>query len=386
VCLDTCCVNGHNRHVVVTGHASGQDGSDASADADRPGGAADPGAGETARSAASRSVSIRDVAAAAGVSYQTVSRVINGHPSVKGSTRDLVAATIDRLGFRPNRAARALRGGPVQSVTVLTSNTTLYGYAALLQGIEEAARAADFSVGVRVMESDKPAVIRNDVDRAIESGGALLVVAFDWAGTAALAAVPPGVPMVAAVETPVGGEGAAQPWVWINDREAAAGATEYLLGLGHRTVHYISIPSSTETGQRLDGWQSALADAGVRVPEPVRGGWDIRSGYEAGRALALDPTVTAVLCGNDDLALGVMRAMLEAGREIPGTVSVVGFDDMPVSAYVTPALTTVRLDFIELGRAAFALLQEQLGVGTAAPPRPRPELIVRESSGPPPAG
>ncbi len=326
------------------------------------------------------------MAAAAGVSYQTVSRVINDHPSVKPSTRDVVVATIARLGFRPNRAARALRGGPVQSVTVLTSNTTLYGYAAFLQGIEEAARAADFSVGVRVMESAEPAVIRNDVDRAIESGGALIVIAFDRAGTVALAAVPPGVPMVAAVETPVGDEGAATPRVWINDREAAAGATEYLLGLGHRTVHYISIPSSTETGQRLVGWKSALASAGLTVPEPIRGGWDIRSGYEAGQALAPDPTVTAVLCGNDDLALGVTRAMLQAGREIPGSVSVVGFDDMPVSAYVTPALTTVRLDFIELGRAAFALLQEQLGIGTAAPPRPRPELIVRESSGPPPAG
>jgi DNA-binding LacI/PurR family transcriptional regulator len=382
---ETTCVNGHSRRADVAGHASGQDGPDAPADAGRSGGGTAPDGGQAAGSAGSRPVSIRDVAAAAGVSYQTVSRVLNGHPSVKGSTRDLVAATITRLGFRPNRAARALRGGPVQSVTVLTHNTTLYGYAALLRGIEEAARAADFSVGIRVMESADPAVIQEDVERAIESGGALIVVAFDLVGTAALAAVPPGMPMVAAVETPVGDEGAAKPWVWINDREAAAGATEYLLGLGHQTVHYISIPSSTDNGQRLAGWRSALASAGVTVPEPILAGWDISSGYEAGRVLALDPAVTAVLCGNDDLALGVMRAMLQAGREIPASVSVVGFDDMPVSAYVTPALTSVRLDFIELGRAAFALLQEQLGIGAAAPPRPRPRLVVRESSGRPPA-
>ena len=100
--------------------------------------------------------------------------------------------------------------------------------------------------------------------------------------------------------------------------------------------------------------------------------------------LALDPSVTAVLCGNDDLALGVIRAMLEAGRRIPGQLSVVGFDDTPQSAFFTPALTTVRLDFTELGRAAFALPQEQMGRGTAPWPRPEPELIVRESSGPPP--
>jgi DNA-binding LacI/PurR family transcriptional regulator len=345
--------------MVVTGHTSGETG---------------------------RPVSIRDVAAAAGVSYQTVSRVINDHPSVKGSTRDRVRAAITDLGFRPNRAARALAGGPAQSVTVLTSNTTLYGYAAVLEGVEEAARAADFGVGVRVVESSEPAAVADAVARATESGSALIVVAFDVAGAAALASVPDGVPLVAAVETPAGDEGSGRPWVWINDREAAATATGYLLGLGHRTVHHVAIPSSAATGQRLAGWRSALVAAGAPVPRPRQAGWDSRSGYQVGRDLAADPAVTAVLCGNDDLALGVMRAMLEAGRAVPGDVSIVGFDDTPQSAYFSPALTTVRLDFTELGRAAFALLREQMG---AQPPSPsdrpglQPQLIVRESSAAP---
>ena len=94
------------------------------------------------------------MAAAAGVSYQTVSRVINGHPSVRPATRELVLAAIEELGFRPNRAARVLRGATARSVTVLTPNTSLYGYQAALQGIEEAARAAGFAVGVRVVDSD----------------------------------------------------------------------------------------------------------------------------------------------------------------------------------------------------------------------------------------
>jgi hypothetical protein len=89
----------------------------------------------------------------------------------------------------------------------------------------------------------------------------------------------------------------------------------------------------------------------VPVAEPAQAGWDPRSGYQAGRKLALDPEVTAVLCGNDDLAVGVIRAMHEAGRAIPGSVSVVGFDDTPQAEFLTPALTTVRLDFTELGRA-----------------------------------
>src|SRR5919201_4764582 len=141
--------------MVVTGHTTAQPSSDVDASGSRP-------------------ASIRDVAAAAGVSYQTVSRVINGHPSVTEATREAVLAAIGRLGFRPNRAARTLAGGPIQSVTVLTASTTLYGNAATLQGIEEAARAADFAMGVRVIESAEPAVVRDAVDRAVEVGGALI--------------------------------------------------------------------------------------------------------------------------------------------------------------------------------------------------------------------
>jgi DNA-binding LacI/PurR family transcriptional regulator len=225
--------------------------------------------------------------------------------------------------------------------------------------------------------------VQDAVDRAIEPGGALIVLAFDRAGTRTLAAVPPGVPMVGIVETPVGDEGAGKPWVWINDHEAATTATEYLLGLGHQTVHYVAIPSSTQASQRLEGWRSALERAGVEVPEPVQASWHPGSGYEAGQVLARDPAVTAILCGNDDLALGAIRAMHEAGRPVPASVSVVGFDDIPQAAFYTPALTTVRLDFTELGRASFALLQTRVGGDTTERPEPRPELVVRESAGPP---
>ncbi|MBV9853691.1 MAG: LacI family DNA-binding transcriptional regulator [Streptosporangiaceae bacterium] len=332
-------------------------------------------------------MSIRDVAAAAGVSYQTVSRVINGHPSVRQSTRDLVRATIEDLDFRPNRAARALAGGPAQSVTVLTPDTSLYGSSAAIKGIEEAARAAGFAVGIRVVESAEPADVGDAVMRAVEPGGALIVIAYYKAGTMTLAAVPPEIPMAALVETPTGDEGAGKPWVWLDDRKAALDATRYLLGLGHRTVHYVSIPYSTRVSQRMAGWRAALETAGAPAPEPVHGGWTPRSGYSAGQALAADPQVTAVLCGNDDLALGVMRAMHEAGRPVPEQVSVVGFDDTPTAEFLTPPLTTVRMDFTELGRACFALLRGLVDPRAVTPrqPSPRPELIVRESAAPPPA-
>jgi DNA-binding LacI/PurR family transcriptional regulator len=334
-----------------------------------------------------RPVSIRDVAAAAAVSYQTVSRVINNHPSVRESTRTAVLAAIAELGFRPNRAARSLAGGPVHAVTVLTSDTLRYGYAATLQGIEEAARASGFAMGIRVLEPVGPELIADAVDRAIEPATGVIVIAYDRAGTQALAAVPAEVPVAAAVETPAGAVAEGQPWVWLDDKEAAYEATQYLLGLGHQTVHYVAIPASTDTSPRLAGWRSALTAAGIAAPEPDVGGWTPASGYEAGRRLAPDPSVTAVLCGNDDLAVGVMRAMSEAKRDVPGSVSVVGFDDTPNSAFLSPALTTVRLDFAGLGRSCFSLLHSLVHPGTPASPGPplRPELVVRESSAPPPA-
>jgi DNA-binding LacI/PurR family transcriptional regulator len=335
------------------------------------------------------SVSIRDVAAAAAVSYQTVSRVINGHPSVRVSTRENVLAAIEELGFRPNRAARALAGGPVESVTVLTGNTALYGYSAGLQGIEEAARAAGYAVGVRMIESAASGQVEDAVRRAVEPGGGLIVIAYDRAGTMALRAVPPEVPVVAMVEAPVGDDAQGKPWVWVDDRRAARQATRFLLDLGHRTVRYVSIPSSTDSGSpRMAGWRAELDAAGAPVIEPLTAGWDPRSGCLAGQFLAADDDVTAVLCGNDDIALGVMRALRKAGRRVPDDVSVVGFDDIPLAGFFTPALTTVRLDFAGLGRVAFALLRGQVDPRTATADGPRgpdPKLIVRESAGQPPS-
>jgi DNA-binding LacI/PurR family transcriptional regulator len=331
------------------------------------------------------SASIRDVARAAQVSHQTVSRVINGSPNVKPATRKAVMEAIDQLGFRPNRAARALAGGPVQSVTVLMSNTRLYGPASALEGIEEATRAAGFSLGVRVVESGTPEAVRDAVERAVEPSGSLIIIAYDQPGIAALRVAPPDVPMAAIVETPSGGKITGRPWVWIDDRRAAKEATRHLLSLGHETVHYVSIPPANGSSPRAMGWQAALLEAGVRVPPPVQSGWGPRSGYEAGQVLARDLRVTAVLCGNDELAFGVARAMNEAGRSVPASVSIVGFDDSPAAAFYSPALTTVRLDFRALGGACFAKLLAILGrdPGTANAKGPTARLVVRESSGPP---
>ncbi|MEV0629734.1 LacI family DNA-binding transcriptional regulator [Nonomuraea wenchangensis] len=327
--------------------------------------------------------SIRDVAAAAGVSYQTVSRVLNDSPKVRAETRAAVLAAIDRLGFRPSRAARALSLGRARAITVVTSNTVLYGYAATLQGIEEAARAAGLAVGIRVVESAEPAEVKQTVDDVSDaSAGGVVVIAFDPSGVAVLEALPRHVPAVAAAEPAAPDRGRVS--IALDERRAAADATRHLLALGHRTVHHVAIPSEGGAGGRLAGWRDALGESGAPIPAVLDCGWDIASAYAAGRRLAADPDVTAILCGNDDIAQGVRRALYDAGKAVPGDVSIVGFDDIPGSAYWTPALTTVRMDFAGLGRACFhAAVAELTGQEQPEPALVAPSLVVRESTGSP---
>jgi DNA-binding LacI/PurR family transcriptional regulator len=318
------------------------------------------------------------------VSYQTVSRVLNNSPNVRPDTRRLVLDVIDRLQYRPNRAARALGLGRPEAVTVVTSNTTLYGYASVLQGVEEAARLTGVAVGVRVVESESADDVRHAVEYVSDpSAGSVVVVAFDPAGTGVLRAMPATVPTVAATEA--GGlAGVDRTMIFLDEREAATDATRHLLSLGHRTVHHVAIPSETGTGARQGGWRDALDEAGAPVPEVVAAGWDIHSAAEAGRRLAADREVTAILCGNDDTALAVRRALYEAGRDVPGEVSIVGFDDVPGAAYWTPALTTVRMDFTALGRACVSVLASRWsGHAQLATALEAPRLVIRESTAPP---
>ncbi|WP_433500930.1 LacI family DNA-binding transcriptional regulator [Sphaerimonospora sp. CA-214678] len=327
---------------------------------------------------------IRDVAAAAGVSRQTVSRVLNASPNVSAETRRTVMAVIERLRYRPNRAARALGTGRTWAVTVVTHDTMLYGYAATLQGIEEAARVEGLAVGVRVVESDREADVRNATDYVSDpSAGGVIVIAFDAAGLAVLRALPGSLPAAAAIEPGMPDVG--RPAICLDERHASAEATRHLLELGHRTVHHVAIPSESEHSGRQAGWRRALGEAGAVIPPVLAAGWDVRSAYEAGRVLAADPEVTAILCGNDDIALAVRRALYEAGKDVPGDVSIVGFDGVPGSQYWTPALTTVEMDFVGLGRTTVAaMLAELSGAPQPAVSLTPPRLVVRESTAPPP--
>ena len=326
---------------------------------------------------------LSDVAREAGVSVPTVSRVLSGNVPVSDAKRELVLAAIDRLNYRPNPAARALKLGRRSMIGVITFNTVRYGYSRTLQGIQEAARESGYLVLIAVVESDEQA----DMDAAVElllgqTVAGLVVIEFDPVGVAISRSLSPGVPVVAAAAA--GRSRSPHPHAFLDDRVAAREATEYLLGLGHETVHYLAIPQTDARTGRALGWRRAILDAGAPLHEPVAAAYDPASGFEAGRILAQDETVTAVLCGNDELAIGLMRALGEAGRRVPDDVSVVGFDDQPVAAMWMPALTTVHQDFVDLGRRVFGLLETLLTSGTSPhTSTARPRLVIRESSAAP---
>ncbi|THV42825.1 LacI family DNA-binding transcriptional regulator [Glycomyces buryatensis] len=340
-----------------------------------------------------KAASIWDVARLAGVSHQTVSRVVNGSPRVADPTRAKVMTAIAELGYRPNRLARTLAGGAPQSVTVLTADTSLYGVEASLRGIEKAARAVGWSVSISVLDPADTFTDDDIISRLPRAGEPTIIIAHDEPGMRARQALLDAQPQaMVAVGPYTADELEKSPWlVGMDDGEAAGQATRYLLEMGHHTVHHLAIPTSSDKTQggkthRADGWAAALQLAGREQPDMIMSGWTIAEAFEAVQPLIEDRSVTAILCGNDDLALGALRAAHQAGRDVPGDLSIVGFDNAPFTAYTTPAITTVNQDFLGLGRGAFELLRHKLDGSTSrpAPCWPDPELIVRETSGPPP--
>ncbi|GGO82663.1 LacI family transcriptional regulator [Nonomuraea cavernae] len=315
-----------------------------------------------------------DVAKEAGVSHQTVSRVLNEHPNVRGETRARVLEAIEKLGYRRNLVARALVTKHSRTLGVVSFDTTLYGPASTVYGIERAARAAGYFVSIVSLKSIDRSGVRDALDYlADQAVDGIVVVAPQRSAAEALADLPVGVPTVA-VE---GGEAGDVSVVCVDQVEGGRLATRHLLSLGHETVWHVRGPSDwLEAEGRVAGWRAALALEGREAPEPLAGDWSPRSGYEAGRSLASMRDVTAVFVANDQMALGVLRAFTERGVRVPDQVSVVGFDDIPESEFFSPPLTTIRQDFGAVGRHSIEVLLRQIeGQG----PWARERLVVPPS-------
>jgi DNA-binding LacI/PurR family transcriptional regulator len=342
-----------------------------------------------------RSASIRDVARLAGVSHQTVSRVLNGHPSIRDVTKSRVLAAMDELKFRPSRAARMLSMRRSETIGVLAAAVgSHYGPASSVSAVEDAARERGFYATVAHLASVAPSAISAAIEDLLsQEVEGIVIVAPRTSVLSRLAALSMDVPIVAA-QGERHGSGVI-PVVSVDQEAGVRMLLGYLMAQGHRRILHVAGPPDWNDAQsRLRAYKEVLEGAGLDWWPPLYGDWTADSGYEIGRALARDAADTgpalpfsAVFSSNDQMALGLIHAFREAGLDVPGDVSVVGFDDIPESAHFWPPLTTVRQDFSELGARCVSTLIDAIrrtedplapdGLGAVSPVEPR--LVVRAS-------
>ncbi len=359
-----------------------------------------PAAGSRSRP---RPASIRDVARLAGVSHQTVSRVLNGHPSIRDVTKSRVLAAMDQLHFRPSRAARMLSMRRSQTIGVLAAAVgSHYGPASSVGAVEDAARERGYYATVAHLASVAPGAISAAIeDLLTQEVEGIVIVAPRTTVLSHLAGLSMNVPIVAAQGEQRGAGGI--PVVSVNQEAGVRLLLGYLIGQGHRRILHVAGPPDWNDAQsRLRAYKAELSAAGLPWAPPLFGDWTADSGFEIGRALAgeaataasgrADLPFTAVFSSNDQMALGLIHAFRAAGLDLPRDVSIVGFDDIPESAHFWPPLTTVRQDFGELGVRCVATLIDairQSEDGRASPdpaasaaPEVAPQLVIRDSVAP----
>ena len=324
-----------------------------------------------------------DVARLAGVSAQTVSRVSNGSPSVMPQTRERVLVAMRDLGYRPNSAARALKRGEFRTLGVILFTLSTTGNVRTLEAIASSAADEGYAITLLPIAFPTQDEVRGAFHRLSELAvDAVIAIMEVHLLDATRLLVPPGLQVV------VADSGASDQYSAVDTDQLGGtrAAVEHLVHLGHRTVwHLAGPPESFAAQRRARAWRETLEERGLPVPEPVRGDWSADSGYRIGLRLAADPECSAIFAANDQMALGLLRALHERGRRVPQDVSVVGFDDIPEAASFLPPLTTIQQDFDEVGRQLVAgvlrgLRHESGERRTTIVPT---TLVVRQSTAPP---
>ncbi len=319
------------------------------------------------------------VAKHAGVSHQTVSRVLNSPDSVRPQTRERVLASIAELGFRRNLTARALVTQLSGLVGIVWTGSGYFGPSSTVAAIEVAARAAGFSALVTAVggEDDDELVAVFEVfrDRGVEG---VVVVAPHRHIAERIRDAAGGAPMVVVADM------GADPQfhvVSVDQAKGAGMATQHLLKRGAATVGHISGPMDWfDAVARIAGYRRTLADAGIEAPEVWAGDWTAERGCDIAREMvAMDAVPPAIFCGNDMTALGFLAGLREAGLEAPGDVMVVGFDDVHGAGFFSPPLTTLRQPFSDLGSLCVEVLLQAISGQPPAVHSIEPELVVRGS-------
>ena len=326
-----------------------------------------------------RVANIFDVARLAGVSHQTVSRVVNDLPNVRPSTRARVEDAIKQLRYRPSATARSLVTRRSRTIGLITTGSPDYGPSSTLLGFNEAARKARYLVSISSMLEADVVSMRSSVELLLSQNvEAIVLIAAHRGALEAIQGIDLGVPLLAVESSGRVGFHS----VSIDQYRGAYDATSHLISLGHTSIVHVAGPEdSMDATERVRGWRAALSEHGLVAREPLVGDWTPASGFAIGQQLAAANQFTAVFAANDQMALGLVHAFAGQGLRVPQDVSIVGFDDIPEAEHFSPPLTTIRQDFAELGRTVMqTLLELQLDEGFESAAHPVPQLIVREST------
>lgn len=304
-------------------------------------------------------ITIRDVAAHAGVSHQTVSRVINHSAAVSPATRKRVENSIAELDYRPNAIARNMAQGRTGTLACIAPNLTDYTFASIIDGAETEARLQGyFLLSASAHDEQTFAYLIDDLVNSRRVDGLMVINPYADGRHKHLL---PDFPTVFAGARP---REQAAASVALDDVGAAREATQHLIDLGHRRIAMVTGPMVEDCSQdRRQGYEQAMRGAGLEPSAEwmVEGDWLAPSGYRAFQDLFASPSApSAIFAQNDQMAVGVLRAARDRGLVIPQQLSVIGVDDIPLAAYFAPPLTTFKQDFAHIGREAARLLIEQV--------------------------
>lgn len=331
-----------------------------------------------------KAATIFDVARLAGVSHQTVSRVLNDLPNVRPATRERVERAIKQLRYIPSPAARALVTRRSRTIGLITTGLPEYGPSTTTVYFNEAAREERYAVIMAsLLQADAPALRQAAEVLVRQNVEAIVLITSNRSTLGILQAMELGVPFLAVVS-----QGSGLHRVSLDQYQGAKRAVRHLIDLGHTDIRHLAGPvDSMDALERIRGWREALGEHGLVAHEPLVGDWSAGSGHVQGQRLLAQPGFTAVFAGNDQMALGLMHALTEAGCAVPEQVSVIGFDDIPEAAHFSPPLTTMHQDFAQLGRDAMEVVLAVLSDEQAPNPLLRvPQLVVRASTAPPANG
>ncbi len=322
--------------------------------------------------------SIYHVAELAGVSHMTVSRVLNGHPNIRDSTRERVLKAIADTNYTPSSIARALATQRAMRIGVIVDSPVQYGPNSTLRALENAAREAGYAISAfSITDGEEQQVSTGVIELVTEGVDALCIIAPRASSLDLLGGLNLSLPTIVIKSEPHPGMHTAG----VDQHQGAMLAVNHLIELGHTSIMHLAGPQDWyDARARQRGWSDALVAAGLPLIEPVVGDWTSDFGYEF--ALAFDrSSATAVFAANDQMALGVMHGLAERGIPVPGAISVVGFDDLPDARHFLPPLTTVRQDFEALGRLAMRSIIEAIGgVETELHEMIDPKLKARAST------